>query len=539
MGKENKEKKRSFISRVLKVPNYYINKSLQPTKTRLEYNKKNHFEKGIEWVKNQLLFDDGASLNRSTNQSRKIDAYFLPTLYALGEKELSYKLAKLEATVQLPDGSFAGISGRSDVAYTAQVIRGFLIVINDMPELLPNLRHACDYLVTQINKEGTLINSTFEMADECTGNSFSEYATICFAINLLNSGKMLDEKKYVDTAIRSLARFKERPDLITFEVESNISSHIFGNAMEALFEFGELDLAKKGIEQIIKLQKENGGIAAFPTSSNWICSTGLAQLAISFYKLGYKQAADKAMLYLDGIQNDSGGFYGSYGKGAKYFPKKEVGVAVKFYLDAYALKIKSDFDEQAGSKYVSRESIGKYDGRLEEVIAFLGDLNEKKVLDVGCGKGAYLSVLMNLFPSGEYYGLDISEEMLRYCPKGVNTSVGSMLSIKYPDSYFDCVLSVEALEHAVNIEAAVKEMVRVLKPKGKIMIIDKNVSKLGVFKIEAWERWFNPEEISNILEKNCVKTNYKKISHEPNSQIGALFIAWEGNKNCAKASIKT
>lgn len=76
--------------------------------------------------------------------------------------------------------------------------------------------------------------------------------------------------------------------------------------------------------------------------------------------------------------------------------------------------------------------------------------------------------------------------MLHFCPERIETIYGSILDIKYPESYFDSVYCVETLEHALRTENAIKEMVRVLKHGGKIIIIDKNAAKLGTLKLEPW-----------------------------------------------------
>jgi malonyl-CoA O-methyltransferase len=107
--------------------------------------------------------------------------------------------------------------------------------------------------------------------------------------------------------------------------------------MEALIELDETELAEKGLAQVLKIQRKDGSIPAYP-GVDWVCSTGVAQLAIAMYKLGYRDSADIAVTYLEQIQNQSGGFFGSYGSGAKYFPKEEISWAVKFFLDAYMLK---------------------------------------------------------------------------------------------------------------------------------------------------------------------------------------------------------
>ena len=99
-----------------------------------------------------------------------------------------------------------------------------------------------------------------------------------------------------------------------------------------------------------------------------------------------------------------------------------------------------------------------------------------------------------------------------------------MLNIKYPSDYFDCVYSVEAIEHAVNIDHAIKEMVRILKPKGKIIIITPNSDStiMGLFKkycdgINAPRHIyiFSPSAME-ILKK---KMGFKKITFFPNPDL--------------------
>jgi malonyl-CoA O-methyltransferase len=86
-----------------------------------------------------------------------------------------------------------------------------------------------------------------------------------------------------------------------------------------------------------RCQRRNGSIPAYP-DVDWICSTGIAQYAIVWYTLGKKSLADRALRCLEKIQNPSGGFYGSYGKGAKYISGAEISWAVKYFLDAHLLK---------------------------------------------------------------------------------------------------------------------------------------------------------------------------------------------------------
>ncbi|PIQ97104.1 MAG: hypothetical protein COV67_05985, partial [Nitrospinae bacterium CG11_big_fil_rev_8_21_14_0_20_56_8] len=150
-------------------------------------------------------------------------------------------------------------------------------------------------------------------------------------------GKKLGVERYVKAARRGMDYFRKKPDLIKFKPELAELSHYFGYMMEALVDLGEVELAKKGLQQALSLQKDDGSIPAYP-GVDWVCATGVAQLAIAWYKLGINKPADRAMAYLEKIQNPSGGFYGGYGKNVQYFDKKEICWAVKFFIDASLLK---------------------------------------------------------------------------------------------------------------------------------------------------------------------------------------------------------
>ena len=449
----------------------------------------NSLQKAISWVKRYRIPNSGIVAQHKTKTvTPEVTGYLIPTLYNAGEKELAYDLAKWEASIQRPDGSF--VAPGSDVPYsfdTAQIARGFLAVMDDRPEFEKNLRLALDYVERYVAPDGKVLTDSYDMWLLEDGTTLSEYGNLYNLPPLLEGGIKLNEPRYIAAARRGMDYFRKKSDLVEFKPQLSMLSHYFGYMMEALVDLGETDLAKKGLEQALALQRSDGSIPAYP-GVDWVCATGMAQLAIAWYKLGINEPADKAMAYLEKIQNPSGGFYGGYGQNVNYFNGKEIPWAVKFFIDAYLLRIKADFNVESSSTEVYPQIVKDDDGRVQAIKSFLGDLNNKKVIDIGCGKGRFIKVLQTNFPKGEYYGIDISEEMLKHCPPGVQTSIGNMLNIKYPDNYFDCVFTIEALEHAINIETAIKEMVRILKPGGKIVIIDKNIDKLGAMVLKPWEK---------------------------------------------------
>lgn len=156
----------------------------------------------------------------------------------------------------------------------------------------------------------------------------------------------------------------------------------------------------------------------------------------------------------------------------------------------------------------------------------LGELRGKRVLDVGCGKGRFARVLLEQEPESELWGLDISEEMLRFAPPGLQTRAGSMTDLPFESHFFDGVYATESLEHAVEIEKAVAEICRVVKPGGRIVVIDKNAEHWGKLKTPEWERWFTRKQLERLLARHCREVSSRYISYWEDVEPDGLFIAW-------------
>jgi ubiquinone/menaquinone biosynthesis C-methylase UbiE len=193
-------------------------------------------------------------------------------------------------------------------------------------------------------------------------------------------------------------------------------------------------------------------------------------------------------------------------------------------------EIRRSFDEASKDEEHFPSTIDPRIQHVQVLVKHFGDLAGKSVLDVGCGKGRFARVLKEQFPAADIWGLDISEEMLRFVPAGINTSPGSMTELPFPAARFDCVYATESLEHAVEIEKAVAEMCRVLKPGGKLVIIDKNAEHWGRFKTPAWERWFQRAELEKLLRRDCREVRSDYLSYWEDVAPDGLFLAWYATK---------
>jgi len=109
-------------------------------------------------------------------------------------------------------------------------------------------------------------------------------------------------------------------------------------------------------------------------------------------------------------------------------------------------------------------------GKLKRLGRFSGD----RLLDVGCGDGAFTIILAEKFR--EVYGIDVQEVYLerfkavvRDAPKFFISHM-SASAMTLDDDYFDTIVTIETLEHVQDLEHATREICRVLKPGGELLI---------------------------------------------------------------------
>ena len=93
-----------------------------------------------------------------------------------------------------------------------------------------------------------------------------------------------------------------------------------------------------------------------------------------------------------------------------------------------------------------------------------------KLFDFGCGSGYLVGELQRL--GYDAYGVDFEKEAIDY---GLNEGVRNLKlatgeKIDYPDATFDTVTAFDVIEHIENEKPVIAELVRILKPGGKIII---------------------------------------------------------------------
>jgi ubiquinone/menaquinone biosynthesis C-methylase UbiE len=106
------------------------------------------------------------------------------------------------------------------------------------------------------------------------------------------------------------------------------------------------------------------------------------------------------------------------------------------------------------------------------------------VLDVGCGGGRTIGKLAGLAVEGRVFGIDYSKDMVEYSIEEnkqlvvggrVQVLEGSVKKMSFPNDFFDLVTAVETYYFWSNLPKAFKEIKRVLKLGGKLLMINEMI----------------------------------------------------------------
>jgi ubiquinone/menaquinone biosynthesis C-methylase UbiE len=134
------------------------------------------------------------------------------------------------------------------------------------------------------------------------------------------------------------------------------------------------------------------------------------------------------------------------------------------------------WSETADGKGKMFEYLRKAQQRLIE----LADIKENiNLLDIGCGTGWALGQAAQAVNyKGSFYGVDLSEGMIEKAKinfvgkSNFHFLIASAESIPLNDSLFDIIICTNSFHHYLNPEKAMNEISRLLKPGGKIYILD-------------------------------------------------------------------
>jgi len=111
--------------------------------------------------------------------------------------------------------------------------------------------------------------------------------------------------------------------------------------------------------------------------------------------------------------------------------------------------------------------------QVVETLCAVG-VRPESVLDYGCGVGAWLGVLSHVFPEAKLHGVDISgvainKARTKYPDCRLEVFGGSL--VPFADGQFDLVFTYHVLEHVDDVEASIRDIARIIRPRGYAVVI--------------------------------------------------------------------
>lgn len=131
------------------------------------------------------------------------------------------------------------------------------------------------------------------------------------------------------------------------------------------------------------------------------------------------------------------------------------------------------FDQKAERHGASIKSSDYFDDQSffmqrDNTLRWLGELAGKRILDAGCGVGAFSEPLAR---QNEVYGVDFSEKSLQFAAaRGLKTMSGDLQALQFPGDTFDVVLCIGVIQLIADYRPVLKELARVVKPGGTLLI---------------------------------------------------------------------
>ncbi len=157
-----------------------------------------------------------------------------------------------------------------------------------------------------------------------------------------------------------------------------------------------------------------------------------------------------------------------------------------------------------------------------------------RILEVGCGRGHLTKRLRDL--GADAIGIDANPHAAEQAvTEGVST--GDAEALEFPDNTFDKIVSVHAIEHIPDIEAAFSEMSRVLKPGGKALFIYPAEPIQGIWAVptaiilhrnplkarQVHCNWLWPSRVRKIAEPTGLVHDHSKFMLLSSPQFVSLF----------------
>ena len=189
------------------------------------------------------------------------------------------------------------------------------------------------------------------------------------------------------------------------------------------------------------------------------------------------------------------------------------------------------------ARYDSRKYalINRWNPRNLEIIRdWVAPSPGDRTLDVGCGKGHLVKALSELGIDAVGIDLNPNAADVAVVPR-VRTM--SATRLEFEDGAFDAVVSFHAIEHIPSIEDVLREMARVVKPAGKVLLVYPAEPVRGLYAIptsvilhrnpfrarQVHVHKLNPKRVAELCGAVGLRELKRKLRMWPSPEYASLF----------------
>jgi SAM-dependent methyltransferase len=150
----------------------------------------------------------------------------------------------------------------------------------------------------------------------------------------------------------------------------------------------------------------------------------------------------------------------------------------------------------------------------EEAFRAVAEVAPRRVLEVGCGQG-WLSERIQSELDCEVVAIDQSERMVELTrARGVDARVGDVQDLHFGGGSFDVAVAAWMLYHVADVDRALAELARVLRPRGRLVAVTNSREHLGeiaeLVGVERVEYPFSAENGEEQLRRHFATTERRE-----------------------------
>lgn len=208
-----------------------------------------------------------------------------------------------------------------------------------------------------------------------------------------------------------------------------------------------------------------------------------------------------------------------------------------------------EFDEETTRRIETLYSSKDVVNQRKEVIGLLGFRPGERVIDIGSGPGFLATeIAQAVGPSGVVLGIDISESMLAYSRAHANRlglagraifGEGNAEALPVADESFDVAVSTQVYEYVEDVDLALSELYRVLRPGGRTLILDTDWDSLVLHSsdpirtadiLKAWDEHLVDPHLPRTLAARLRRMGFEvqdtRVIPIINTEFGERTYSW-------------